>query len=196
VPHLEAAARELREYQSQVIPGLIQTADYAKALVRSSAPWASQKDVERMVASRMDRQEILDKDHPPLVSMVVEVPVLTRPIGGPQVLSAQLDRTLGLIEEGKLRFQVMPPGTDTHGHPGASGPFRLYDFPDQQATVASAEHMEGEVLMDEPIKVRHCLSLFGILQADAQSPRESATLIRRVKDEIDGNARPAELAHQ
>ena len=182
VPQLERAVSELREYQSQVIPGLIQTPEYAAALLRDTGPWRSSEDRERMVKSRIDRQEILKKAHPPLVSIVVEAQAIRRAVGGRRVLKGQLQQVLDLIEEGTVRFQVMPP--DVECHPGASGPFRVYVFPDKPM-VASAEHMEGEQLMDEMIKVQHCTTIYGILQSEALSPRASVDLIRKVKDEIE-----------
>lgn len=185
VPQLEQAVSELREYQSQVVPGLIQTPEYSKALIQDSAPWASATDVDRMVESRMQRQEILNKEHPPLLSMVVEAPAIGRAIGGGPVLKGQLEQILSLIKKGVVRFQVMPP--DAQCHPGASGPFRIYTFPDKPM-VASAEHMGGERLMDEMIMVQHCITIFGILQSESLSPRASVDLIRKVKDEIDEQA--------
>lgn len=180
VPQLEQAVSELREYQSQVIPGLIQTSDYAKALIRDSTPWASVTEIDRMVESRMQRQEILDKEHPPLVSMVVEAIVITRAIGGKRVLKDQLKQVVDLIEKGTVRFQVMPP--EPESHPGASGPFRVYSFPDKPQ-VASAEYMGGEQLMDEMLKVQRCVTIFGLLQSEALSPRASIDLIRKVIDD-------------
>lgn len=181
VPQLEHMATELREYQSQVFPGLVQTRDYASALLRDTGPWVPDGDLEKMLESRLKRQSILDKDDAPLVAMVVEAPVIERPIGGYKVLLNQLRHVLVLIKRGAITFQVMPRNLDTH--PGASGPFRIYTFPDK-APVASAEHMEGEQLMDEMIRVQRCATIFGTLQAEACSPRASKELIRKAQDNI------------
>ncbi|MDA8370388.1 MAG: DUF5753 domain-containing protein, partial [Nocardiopsaceae bacterium] len=182
VEELERAVSELREYQSSIAPGLIQTEGYIRALLKNSAPWASTLDVDRMVESRLQRQKILEKDQPPLVSMVLEVSVIERVIGGKQVLSDQLARMLHLIDEEVVRLQVMPPGVGCH--PGGSGPFRIYTFPDRPM-VASAEHMLGEKLTDEMIHVQQCVTIFGILQSEALSPSASRSLIRKVKDKLD-----------
>ena len=181
VPQLERLATELREYQSQVFPGLVQTRDYASALLRDSGPWVSEEDRKKRLESRIKRQNILDKEDPPFMAMVVEAPVIERPVGGDEVLLNQLKHVLGLMERGAITFQVMPRNLDIH--PGASGPFRIYTFPDK-ASVASAEYMEGEQLMDEMIRVQRCTTIFGTLQAEAYSPRASKELIRKAQDSI------------
>lgn len=182
VEELERAVSELREYQPSIIPGLIQTEEYTRALLKDSAPWATKQEVERMVESRSQRRRILDKEDPPLVTMVLETSVIKRVIGGKHVLSAQLGRMLHLIDAEVVRIQLMPP--DAGCHPGGSGPFRTYTFPDKPL-VASAEYMWGEELTDELLHVQQCVTIFGILQGEALSPRASRDLIRKVKEELD-----------
>ncbi|MFC4560577.1 Scr1 family TA system antitoxin-like transcriptional regulator [Nocardiopsis mangrovi] len=185
VEELERNVSELREYQSSVIPGLIQTEGYIRGLLRDSAPWASKQEVERMVKSRLRRQKILDRDEPPSISMVVEESVLKRRVGAAgdlRILSDQLVRVLDLIARGVLRMQVMP--ADAECHPGGSGPFRIYTFRDEPVVV-SAEHMWGEKVSENRIHVQQCTSVFGILQSEACSPRVSRDLVRKVKDELD-----------
>ena len=187
VGQLEREATELREYQPVIFPGLIQCENYARGLLYDSGPWFSAKEVDQMVTLRMARQEVLGRtENPPLVSIVVEEPVLRRTVqGGKGVLREQLNRVVGSIERGEIRFQVIP--NDAECHPGGSGPFRLYTFPDKPV-VASAEHMEGEQLMDGMMQVQHCATLFGVLQAEALSPRASRELIRKVREELDDEA--------
>ncbi len=76
---------------------------------------------------------------------------------------------------------------DAECHAGGSRPFRLHTFPDRH-TVTSAEHMEGEQLMDGMMPVQHCATLFGVLQSEALSPRASRDLISKVKEELDDEA--------
>lgn len=182
VPELERAVSELREYQCQLIPGLIQTPAYAEASLRDAAPWASTSEVKRMVELRMERQTILKKDHPPLVSVVVEAFVLGRVIGAEPVQVGQLDSILNLIEEGKIRFQATPP--HARRHPGTAGPFRVYNFPDSPA-LASAEYAGGEVLMDDLEKVQRRMTIFGHLQAEALSANATVELVRKTRKDID-----------
>ncbi|PDP86023.1 transcriptional regulator [Glycomyces fuscus] len=186
VGQLEREAIELREYQPVIFPGLVQCESYTRGLLADTVPWFSAKEIGRMVALRMGRQEVLKGEDAPLVSVVVEEAVLRRSVrGGRRVLGEQIARVLDLIGEERIRLQVIP--ADTECHAGGSGPFRLYTFPDRH-TVASAEHMEGEQLMDDMMRVQHCATLFGVLQAEAMSPRASRDLIRKVKEELDDEA--------
>ncbi|MFD6951042.1 transcriptional regulator [Nocardiopsis sp. TSRI0078] len=186
VGQLEREAVELREYQPVIFPGLVQCEAYTRGLLADTVPWFSAKELGQMASLRMGRQEVLKGANPPLVSVVVEESVLRRTVqGGKPVLREQIGRVLALIDKGMIRFQVIP--SDTECHPGGSGPFRLYTFPDKP-TVASAEHMEGEQLMDDMMRVQHCATLFGVLQSEAMSPRASRELIRKVKEELDDEA--------
>lgn len=182
VEQLERMVSELREYQSSIVPGLIQVEQYIRALLRDSAPWASKRQLEEMVRSRLKRQDILEKDDPPLVMMVLEPAAIRRVVGTQKILSEQLERILRLIDTGVASVQVMP--LDATCHPGGSGPFRIYTFPDKPL-VASAEHMWGEKLSDEMIHVQQCVTIFGRLQAEALTPQASRELIRKVKEELD-----------
>ena len=172
----------LREYQCQIFPGLIQTEDYARAIIRDAAPWASSTEVESMVGSRVARQEILEKAHPPLVVIVVEEFVLNRIVGDERTHTAQLDHVLKLIETGGIRFQVVPSRSESH--PGVAGPFCIYTFPDNPM-LASAEYAGGEVVMDDPNKVEQRMMIFGLIQGEALSPKSSAELVRKVRKNID-----------
>ncbi|OOC55989.1 MULTISPECIES: helix-turn-helix domain-containing protein [Nocardiopsis] len=183
VPEIEQRVSELREYQCQLVPGLIQTAEYAKATIRDALPWASDDEVDQMVDARMARQDILEKGHSPLVSMVVEEFVLSRVIGDERTQAAQLDCVLDLVQRGKIRFQVVP--SDVRHHHGTAGPFRIYTFPDNPP-LASAEYAAGEVLMEDQEVVQRCMTTFGFLQAEALSMEASVELLRKVRKSIDG----------
>ncbi|MEU0488746.1 helix-turn-helix transcriptional regulator [Nocardiopsis sp. NPDC006139] len=186
VPKLEQKSTELREYQSQIFPGLIQTPEYARTTIRDSLPWASTSVVEEMVLARKKRQEILMRDHPPLVSIVVEAFVLDLIMGDERTQIAQLDWVLQLAEEGRIRFQVTPPRS--HYHPGTAGPFRIYTFPDNPP-LASAEYASGEVLIDDQETVQKCMTIFGLLQAEALSMGASVEFVRKVRESIEEQAR-------
>ncbi|MFE9247143.1 Scr1 family TA system antitoxin-like transcriptional regulator [Nocardiopsis sp. NPDC006938] len=114
--------------------------------------------------------------------MVLAATAVTRVIGSRRILSQQLDRVLSLMENRVVRVQVVPPNPGTH--PGAAGPFRVYSFPDKPM-MASAEHQQGEIQMDDSRRVQACLAVFTAVQAEALSPRQSAEFIRKVKEELD-----------
>jgi len=96
-----------------------------------------------------------------------------------------LDRVLKLVEQGKIRFQVVP--TEVRHHYGTAGPFCVYTFPDSP-TLASAEYAGGEMLMDDQEKVQNRMTSFGFLQAEALSTTVSMELIRKVRKTIDESA--------
>ncbi|WP_306371400.1 helix-turn-helix transcriptional regulator [Nocardiopsis sp. CC223A] len=195
VPKLEQKSTELREYQSQIFPGLIQTPEYARATIQQTLPWATVDEVEEMVLARQKRQEILARPHPPLVSVVVEAFVLDLAMGDETTQIAQLDWVAHLVEEGKIRFQVTPPRTQYH--PGAAGPFRIYTFPDSPP-LASAEYAGGEVLMDDQETVQKRMTIFGLLQAEALPMGASVEFVRKVRESIEEQARahPAAMAQE
>ncbi|WP_159941371.1 MULTISPECIES: Scr1 family TA system antitoxin-like transcriptional regulator [unclassified Nocardiopsis] len=90
-------------------------------------------------------------------------------------------------EVGQLEREATVVPADAECHPGGSGPFCAYTFPDKPM-VASAEHMKGEALMDDMMQIQHRAMLFGVLQAEALSPRASRELSRKVKEELDEQA--------
>nr|WP_202423500.1 helix-turn-helix transcriptional regulator [Nocardiopsis alba] len=192
VEQLEQMITELREYQSQVIPGLIQTEAYARAANRDTSPGVSDGELEKMVKARMRRQLILE-DTPPLIYMVLEATAVTRVIGNRRILAGQLERVLRLMEKRVVRLQVVPPNPGTH--PGASGPFRVYSFADKPM-VASAEYQQGEILMDDSRKVQSCLAVFSAVQAEALSPGQSAEYIRKIKEELDEHTAQTHVAQE
>ena len=195
VPKLEQRSTELREYQSQIFPGLIQNPEYARTTIQHTAPWATNEEVEEMVLARQKRQEILVRDHPPLVSVVVEAFVLDLVMGDETTQIAQLDWVLHLVEEGKIRFQVTPPRTLYH--PGAAGPFRIYTFSDAPP-VASAEYAGGEMLLDDQETVQKRMTIFGLLQAEALPMGASVEFVRKVRESIEKQERvqPAAMAQE
>ncbi|GAA4920091.1 helix-turn-helix transcriptional regulator [Streptomonospora salina] len=179
---LEHQASELRMYHTSLVPGLLQTADYARTVLRYGRPWDCEDAIERLVKSRMERQEVLAKEDRPLLWTVVDEVVVRRAVGTPGMMHEQLAQLLKLTDSQQSRLQIIP--EKPLGHPGLSGPFRLMSFHDKP-TVAYVEHMLGGELVDQPDDVRHCSTIFGALQAEALSPRASADLIREVEGALD-----------
>lgn len=174
---MERESVEIREYQSILVPGLVQTAQYAEALTRASRPWADTKQVRHAVDSRVKRQEIL-RDGGPLVWFVVDEIVIRRAVGSAEIMRDQLDQMLRLMDKGLIRLQVIPTGT-LH-HPGLCTPFRIMTFA-TQPPVAYAERLKGGDVIDAAGEVRECNTIFGALQAEALSPSASAEMIQQVR---------------
>lgn len=177
---LEADAVEMGAYADTVVHGLLQTEDYARALFQMHRPTLSEDTVERSVAARMARQEILHRHPAPFLSFVLEEVTLRRPIGGKMVLRGQLER---LLEIGKLRhveIQVMPLERDDHA--ALQGSFFLLE-PERGDKVAQREAALFSNVTAERRQVRLLEARYGILRAQALAPRESSKFIEKALKE-------------
>jgi transcriptional regulator with XRE-family HTH domain len=177
---LEAEAVELGAYAHEVIHGLLQTEDYIRALFQMRTPLLDEETIERHVAARLARQEIFSRWPAPIMSFVQEEVTLGRPIGGRMVQRGQLER---LLEIGRLRnvsIQVMP--TDREENAGLGGSFRLIE-PRQGSRVAHTEVQQFSRVTVERNAVRVLEARYGIIRAQALTPRESLALIEKVLGE-------------
>ncbi|MGW5879012.1 helix-turn-helix domain-containing protein [Nocardiopsis terrae] len=180
VVDFEQKAVELRFYQPMLVPGLVQIPEYARALFLADQPHADDATIDRRVEQRMHRQKIFNQVDRPLVSLVLEETVLRRVVRDKAVMRAQLARLEALIGKRLIRCQVLPQAP--RELPGLPGGFRVIVLEDQPAVVA-AEHAFDEVLIDDTDQVRHAVSIFGGLQGEALSPRDSLDLIREIQQE-------------
>lgn len=178
VPELERESTEIREYQLVLFPGLLQTKNYTRALFREISPWAKQDEIDRMVDARVKRWELLDDDKRPLLWFVLSSVVLYSPVGSKECMREQLDHLTHLVGEGKIHLQVLP--MDAPSNPGKTGAFRIYTFPDKP-TLASAEHMTGEIVIDDLTKIRQCEVVYGALQAAALPGVHALNEIRKAR---------------
>ncbi|MFI9588407.1 helix-turn-helix domain-containing protein [Streptomyces sp. NPDC052236] len=125
---LETSATHIRTYEPHVVPGLLQTADYARGVLRLGVPHVSEAILERRVELRMQRQALLSRPEPdpPLLWVVMDETVLRRSVGPPEIMSAQIDRLLEASELPNVTLQVSAFGAGLH--PGAFAPFTLFRF--------------------------------------------------------------------
>lgn len=182
VATLERQATEIRWYHTTLVPGLVQTEAYARALLTYGRPWDGPAEIESLIESRMVRGKLLDEPSRPLLWIVVDEAVLRRGLGGPKLMAEQRSHLLELIERSALRMQIVP--SDAPAHPGLSGPFRIMAFGDRPP-VAYVEHMLGGEVIDHADKVRQCNTIFGALQAEALSPNASVDLIHDMQGAFD-----------
>lgn len=176
----EAVAVELNFYDTHIVNGLLQTEDYARAVFTMRRPLLDEETVEQRVAARLTRQEIFSRQPAPLMSFVIEESVLRRPIGGKAVLRGQLAR---IVEIGQLRnveIQVMPMGREDHA--GLAGPFTLLE-PEGQPRIAYVEVQNVSRLLMERKMVRELEAQYGIIRAQALTPRESLAFIEKLLGE-------------
>jgi transcriptional regulator with XRE-family HTH domain len=171
---LEKAATSLRSWEPLLVPGLFQTEDYARAVLRAARPYDRDEDIDQLVTARIDRQRILQRDDPPKIWIVIDEGVLTRPVGAPGVMAAQLDRLIAAARDPWVTVQVMP--FDAGAHPGLLGPFVLAGF-DSAPDVAYLDNVLTGQVVERVEDVAHVASLYDTLRAEALSPRASAHLM-------------------
>ncbi|WP_435824300.1 helix-turn-helix domain-containing protein [Microbispora amethystogenes] len=123
---LEQAASTIRCYEVQFVPGLLQTPEYAAAVVRLGHPDAPPEEVERRVRLRMDRQQLLARPDAPHLWAVIDEAVLRRPVGGPEVMRAQIEHLIEMVNLPRVTLQVIP--FSAGGHAAAGGPFSILRF--------------------------------------------------------------------
>src|SRR5437764_9696656 len=126
---LEADASSLRAFQPLLVPGLLQTETYARAVIRAMRPDADESEIQRRVAARTARQELLIEENPPAFWAVIDEAVLHRVVGGPDVMAHQTRRLAEAAQMPHVTIQVVPFGAGAH--PGMEGPFLVLGFPAQ-----------------------------------------------------------------
>lgn len=175
---LERDATSIRAFQSQIIPGLLQTEDYARAMLVAVRP----DNLDDLVAARMSRQEVFDRSTPPRTWFVVDEHALLRPIGGPAVMRAQFERLLTAGDDPRTVIQVLP--RTIPAHPGLAGPFTLLSF-DEGTDVLYVEAFSKGRTDAEPNEVAGASHAYDLLRALALSPEDSAKLIGGHMEELD-----------
>ncbi|MEV7016750.1 transcriptional regulator [Streptomyces sp. DH-12] len=177
---MEAKAVEIGLYECNIVAGLLQTPEHARAVIGAAQPPYSPDDVERMVAARLARQTVFERDPAPALSFVLEEGVLRRPIGGKMAWRQQLER---LLEVGRLHnvvLQVMPMNCETHS--GMDGRIELLKFADGTAVGRSDGAFSGRPTSD-PRQLRILELRYGTIRAQALSPRESMAFIEQLLGE-------------
>ncbi|GGW91153.1 helix-turn-helix domain-containing protein [Streptomyces lomondensis] len=177
---LEGKAVEIGVYECNSIHGLLQTPEHARCLFEAWQPPYSSDDVERMVAARMARQTVFERDPAPSVHFVLEEAPLRRQVGGTMVWRQQLERLLAVGRLNNVALQVMP--TNTEAHPGLDGRIELLKFPDGTA-VGRADGMYNGRPVSDPRHLRILELQYGSLRAQALPPRESLAFIEELLGE-------------
>lgn len=174
---IEREARTLRIWAPLLIPGLLQTPEYARALVRTSNPRWTTEQVEETVASRIKRQEILTREDPPTLLVVLDEAMLLRPIGSPAVMGAQLAHLLEAAEtRERTSVQVVPLDAGTHA--GLTGPIIVASFKGQPDVVYLESAWRGEVITD-PDGVEDLTSQLDAIRVLAAPQPASLAIIRK-----------------
>ncbi|MEU0733471.1 helix-turn-helix domain-containing protein [Streptomyces lavendulocolor] len=174
----EADAASISAYECMVVPGLLQTPAYVRALYETRVPMYEPDEIDRHVQARLERQEVLDRRPKAIVSYVVEESVFQRPIGGDSVLKEQLLHVLDSVRgRNHLTVQVMPTGRSVHA--GLMGSLQLLSTREGR-NLGYTEGQGGDTLISKPDEVNRLNDLFGALRAQALTPWESVELIERM----------------
>jgi transcriptional regulator with XRE-family HTH domain len=176
---LESAARAIRSFETQFVPGLLQTEDYARAVTRLGHQTAQEPEIERRVGLRLKRQDLLARAQPPRIWAVMDEAVLRRPIGGAAVMRAQLSRLAGAAELPGVRLQVVPFARG--GHAAASGSFSILRFEEPDLPdVVYMEQLTSAVYLDQRADIEHYLEVVDQLSGEALTPAATALFIEQV----------------
>ncbi|MFJ6672674.1 helix-turn-helix domain-containing protein [Actinosynnema sp. NPDC091369] len=179
----EADADRVRTYQGLMVPGLLQSEAYTRALIRAVLPDAAPAEVDRRVELRKARQALLVEDDPLSLHAVVDEAALRRLVGGREVMAEQLTRLNEVGELPNITLQVVP--FEAGGHAAMDGPFVILSFPEQSdPAVVYIESPKGDVYWEQPSDVARYSDMFARLSADSLDPAASSALIGRVAREL------------
>lgn len=182
VAELEAVATKLCEFAPTVVPGLLQTAEYARAVTVAANPFATEEYVEEKVSSRIERQEILrDSATKPEYWVILHENVLRGPVGGAAAMARQMDHIAMLIRQRRLLVAVLP--LTTGAHASMNGMLQLMEFEDQPPTAYTETSFSG-TLLDDPAVVKRTQRAYDLLRVAALSPEASLALIESAAEDF------------
>ena len=180
---LESAATLIRTYEGQFVPGLLQTDDYMRALVRGAHLDESSEEVGRRVRLRLARQTLLTREDPPRLWAVVDEAALRRPVGGREVMRGQLERLIDASKLPNVTLQVLPFGAGAH--PAMVSAFSILRFADRELPdVVYLEHLTNAVYLDKRAEVERYLDVMELLCVDSQPPAKTVDLLTRILNEL------------
>ena len=180
---LEQAATLIRSYEGQFVPGLLQTDDYMRAVVRGAHLEESGDEVGRRVRLRMARQILLTRQDPPRLWAVVDEAALRRPVGGQEVMRGQLERLIEATKLPNVTLQILP--FDSGAHPAMVGSFSVLRFPDQELPdVVYLEHLTSALYLNKPDEVDQYLHVMESICVRAAAPDQTVALLDQILAEL------------
>ncbi|MEU2108937.1 helix-turn-helix domain-containing protein [Streptomyces sp. NPDC087659] len=183
---LETDAASLRVYESLIVPGLLQTRDYAHAVIEGMWPEATQSEIDKRIQIRLKRQDRLtDPDNPLRFWAVIDEALLRRVVGNEQIMADQLEHLAQLSQQPHVTLQVLPYAVGAH--PGMYGKFAILEFQDaMDASVVYLEGVTSDLYLEKPNDVQSYTVMYEHLRAKALSAEESLAFIRRVSESYGG----------
>ena len=180
---LESAASLIRSYEGQFVPGLLQTDDYMRAVVRGAHLEESGEELGRRVRLRLARQTLLTRTEPPRLWAVVDEAALRRPVGGREVMRGQLERLIEATKLPNVTLQILPFAAGAH--PAMGSTFSILRFPDQELPdVVYLEHLTNALYLNKPDEVDQYLHVMEGICVRAAAPDQSVELLERLLAEL------------
>jgi transcriptional regulator with XRE-family HTH domain len=177
---LEEAAISMKIFHSAVVPGLLQTAGYTRALHQAYIPPLEPEVIERRVEERLTRQRrVLDKVDPPRIEIVMDEAVLHRPVGGSAGISEQLGRITEIAAREGVTIQILP--FEVGAHPALESDFIILEFNGQAASTIYVEGLAGPIYLERPQDLERYLQVFERLRVVADSPKGSVARIAKIR---------------
>jgi len=179
---LETAARSIRAYEQQVVPGLLQSEEYAIALIRGARQDYPDQEIEQRVRVRMQRQALLIQDDPIDLWVVLDEAVLSRPVGGEPVMLDQLKKLIETARLPNVTLQILPFAAGAHA--GMDGSFVILEFEEEgDADVVFIDNATGGLFLEKAEELSKYVSIFDIVRASALPPEESIEMIETLVEE-------------
>jgi transcriptional regulator with XRE-family HTH domain len=180
---LESAAAMIRAYEGQFVPGLLQTEDYMRAVVGGGHLDDLPQEAEHRVQLRLGRQALLDRQDAPRLWAVIDEAALRRPVGGPKVMRAQLERLVEAAELPNVTLQVLPFGTGAH--PAMVGAFSVLRFPDQELPdIVYVEHLTSALYLSKQEDVDQYLHVMETICVRSAPPDRTVEIVGGVLNEL------------
>ncbi|MET7698268.1 helix-turn-helix transcriptional regulator [Streptomyces sp. NPDC005485] len=178
---LESQARAMRTLETSVVPGLLQTAEYARAVTRAAVDGLADPQLDTLVEVRLARQDVLRSNPPLELSAVLDEAVLRREVGGPEVMARQLDRLVEAAHLPQVRLQVLPFAAGAHI--GITGPFVIFSFPNtSDLDVVVLDQLTSSLYLERKEDLQAYSEAFQTLQFHALSPEDSLDYIAAIHD--------------
>jgi hypothetical protein len=180
---LETEAVTISSYGQELVPGLLQTADYARAVIRAFRPDDTADEITRRVEVRLARQAVLARDDPPRLWAVISEAVVRRAVGGQAVMAAQLRALASERERSVVTAQVLP--FSAGEHPAMAGSFVILDFPDPEPAAVYLENAASALYLERITDVQRYAGMFRFVQAAALGPKESRDMLIAAAHDLD-----------
>ncbi|MFM9610093.1 helix-turn-helix domain-containing protein [Streptomyces niveiscabiei] len=183
---LESECTRIEEFAAMYTPGLLQTPEYAYAMIQGFDPWRTPEDVEHYVGLRMARQGVFEQEEPPQTVFILDEGVVRRPIGGPEVMVKQLGHLLELAKKPQVTIQVVP--FEQAVYAGLEGSFRILINEDATTLdVVEIDTVTKALFMQDAADVTSHRKLFDEIRASALSSRQTADLIKLAMRDFEGS---------